>query len=125
MALDDTGTGFDLSDLQLETRQKVIDAARRYDVDPSTALAINRIESNYGTNIGPSSAGARGPMQIMPGTAVDIARWHNAVSDDKWTPQKILDDRDTNIDAGVYYYSKMLKNTGDKAQALFRYNRSN
>src|SRR5262245_8482271 len=117
--------GAGLSDLQNDTRSKVIAASERYGLNPSTPLAISRVESNYGENIGPSSAGARGPMQIMPGTAVDIARWHNAVSKDKWTPEQILSDRDTNIDAGVYYYSKMLERTGDKAKALFRYNPSN
>src|SRR5262245_20118797 len=117
--------GAGLSDLQNDTRSKVIAASERYGLNPSTPLAISRIESNYGENIGPSSAGARGPMQIMPGTAVDIARWHNAVSKDKWTPEQILSDRDTNIDAGVYYYAKMLERTGDKAKALFRYNPSN
>jgi soluble lytic murein transglycosylase-like protein len=33
-----------------------------------TLAAIGRVESGHGQNMGPSSAGALGPMQFMPGT---------------------------------------------------------
>ena len=35
---------------------------------PSILAAINKIESGFGTNMGPSSAGAIGWMQFMPST---------------------------------------------------------
>ena len=46
-------------------------AARRYDLGPDgppILAAIAKIESGFGQNMGPSSAGAQGFMQFMPGT---------------------------------------------------------
>jgi soluble lytic murein transglycosylase-like protein len=40
----------------------------KFGVDPSYLAAINFIESNFGRVNGPSSAGALGPMQFIPGT---------------------------------------------------------
>ena len=40
----------------------------KYGVDPSYLASINFIESNFGRVNGPSSAGALGPMQFLPGT---------------------------------------------------------
>ena len=40
----------------------------QFGVDPSILAAINFIESNFGRVNGPSSAGALGPMQFLPGT---------------------------------------------------------
>jgi hypothetical protein len=39
-----------------------------YDVPWEVLAAINKIESGFGSNMGPSSAGAVGPMQFMPAT---------------------------------------------------------
>jgi cell wall-associated NlpC family hydrolase len=39
-----------------------------YDVPWQVLAAINKIESGFGANMGPSSAGAVGPMQFMPAT---------------------------------------------------------
>ena len=67
------GTGATPSD----TAQKAIpaelmplytSAEEKYAVPWSLLAAINSIESGFGTNVGPSSAGARGPMQFMPAT---------------------------------------------------------
>jgi cell wall-associated NlpC family hydrolase len=43
-------------------------AEQRYAVPWSLLAAINSIETDFGTNLGPSSAGALGPMQFMPTT---------------------------------------------------------
>src|SRR3954447_21548986 len=43
-------------------------AERRYDVPWSVLAAINQIETDFGRNLGPSSAGAVGWMQFMPAT---------------------------------------------------------
>ena len=43
-------------------------AATTYGVPWQVLAAINKIESNNGTNLGPSSAGALGWMQFMPNT---------------------------------------------------------
>ncbi|HEY2054830.1 MAG TPA: lytic murein transglycosylase [Solirubrobacterales bacterium] len=39
-----------------------------YDVPWEVLASINKIESDFGSNMGPSSAGAIGPMQFMPAT---------------------------------------------------------
>jgi membrane-bound lytic murein transglycosylase B len=43
-------------------------AAARRGIDWTYLAAINFIESDFGRNNGPSSAGALGPMQFLPGT---------------------------------------------------------
>lgn len=53
-----------LSDL----RTYYLQAQRLYGVDASYLAAINYIESKFGRVLGPSSAGALGPMQFEPGT---------------------------------------------------------
>ncbi|HEX2646993.1 MAG TPA: lytic transglycosylase domain-containing protein [Candidatus Dormibacteraeota bacterium] len=44
------------------------EAYRKYGVDPSYLASINFIESKFGRVVGPSSAGAEGPMQFLPST---------------------------------------------------------
>jgi hypothetical protein len=47
------------------------EAAQRFELGPrgpSILAAINQIESGFGANTGPSSAGAEGPMQFLPAT---------------------------------------------------------
>lgn len=39
-----------------------------FNIDPALLMGIAQIESGFGANIGPSSAGAMGPMQFMPAT---------------------------------------------------------
>jgi len=43
-------------------------AAARTGIDWTYLAAINYIESDFGRNLGPSSAGALGPMQFLPST---------------------------------------------------------
>jgi len=45
-----------------------LEAQHKYGVDASYLASINFIESSFGRNNGPSSAGALGPMQFLPGT---------------------------------------------------------
>lgn len=49
-------------------RSYYLEAQRLYGVDASYLASINFIESNFGRVNGPSSAGALGPMQFLPGT---------------------------------------------------------
>lgn len=114
-----------LTPLQESTRYKVATTAPKYKVPVPLGLAVNKIESGYGVNVGPSSAGARGPMQIMPATAAEIATEHNKLYGTNWTQQQVLDDPDTNIAGGLYYLGKHLQKTGSEQGALFRYNPSN
>jgi hypothetical protein len=47
-------------------------AGDRYGIPWEVLGAINKVETNFGSNLGPSSAGAVGWMQFMPST---WARW--------------------------------------------------
>lgn len=49
-------------------RSYYLEAQRLYGVDASYLASINYIESNFGRVNGPSTAGALGPMQFLPGT---------------------------------------------------------
>jgi murein DD-endopeptidase MepM/ murein hydrolase activator NlpD len=81
----------------------------------SVLAAINKIESNFGQNMGPSSAGAIGWMQFMPDT---WARWGvDANGDgvaDPW-----------NAEDAIYSAARYLAATGGAADingAVFSYN---
>lgn len=51
-------------------RRRLIDrAARKFGISPAILYGLYGAESNFGRNLGPSSAGARGPFQFMPATA--------------------------------------------------------
>lgn len=69
----------------------VAQTAVKYGVDPALAIAVHREE--YNPNQWVSSAGARGPMQLMPGTAKDLG-------------VKDIDDPEQNVDGGVGISSK-------------------
>ncbi len=49
-------------------RSYYLEAQQKYGVDASYLASINFIESSFGRNNGPSSAGAQGPMQFLPST---------------------------------------------------------
>ena len=53
------------------------EAQQKYGVDASYLASINFIESSFGRNNGPSSAGAEGPMQFLPGTWADWGQGGN------------------------------------------------
>lgn len=90
-------------------------AGAAYGVPWTVLAAINKIESNFGRNMGPSSAGAIGWMQFMPSTWV---RWGTDADGDgiadPWNP----------VDA-VYSAARYLAASGASAdirQAIFSYN---
>ena len=90
-------------------------AGQTYGVPWSVLAAINKIESNFGRNMGPSSAGAIGWMQFMPSTWL---RWGTDADGnglaDPWNP----------VDA-VYSAARYLAASGGAAdirQAVFSYN---
>jgi len=82
--------------------------AEKYGVPVSHARAIFQIESSGGKNKAVSKAGARGPMQLMPDTAKELG--------------VNIDDPFQNIEGGVKYYAKMLKQFGDPILAVAAYN---
>jgi murein DD-endopeptidase MepM/ murein hydrolase activator NlpD len=90
-------------------------AGQAYGVPWSVLAAINKVESNFGRNMGPSSAGAIGWMQFMPSTWL---RWGTDADGnglaDPWNP----------VDA-IYSAARYLAASGaasDIRQAVFSYN---
>jgi len=90
-------------------RSYYAEAQRKYGVDPSYLASINYIESNFGRVNGPSSAGAVGPMQFLPGTW----RYYGEGGD-------INDAHDSIMAAARYlvHYGA----PGNMRQAIFHYN---
>lgn len=91
-------------------QQLVIDKANQYGVDPDLALRVVKQESGFNPNA-VSKVGAGGLMQLMPATAKDLG-----LSDqDRFDPEK-------NVDAGMRYLSKQIKDFGDVGLGLAAYN---
>jgi murein DD-endopeptidase MepM/ murein hydrolase activator NlpD len=90
-------------------------AGAAYGIRWQVLAAINKIESNFGQNMGPSSAGAIGWMQFMPDTWL---RWGVDANDDgvadPWNPED-----------AIYAAARYLAASGgqsDIARAVFSYN---
>jgi murein DD-endopeptidase MepM/ murein hydrolase activator NlpD len=90
-------------------------AGHSYGIPWNVLAAINKIESNFGRNMGPSSAGAIGWMQFMPST---WERWGTDADAngyaDPWSP----------VDA-IYSAARYLAASGgatDIRRAVFSYN---
>lgn len=89
--------------------------------------AVFAQESGNGANKGPSSAGASGLAQIMPGTAREIAADLGDTSfdglSDREIQQKLIVDDALSAKMGKHYLDKMLdKYGGDVVVALAAYN---
>ncbi len=91
-------------------QQLVVDKAKQYGVDPELALRIVKQESGFNPNA-VSRVGAGGLMQLMPGTAKDLG----LSEQDRFDPEK-------NVDAGMRYLSKQIKDFGDVGLGLAAYN---
>ncbi len=80
------------------------DVGRAFDIQPAFAMAIARRESSFMADA-ISPTGARGLMQLMPGTARYIAE-KNVSSDE-------LFDADQNVQFGVQYLRYLMDKMGD------------
>jgi len=87
----------------------------QYGVPWQVLAAINKVESNFGRNMGPSSAGAIGWMQFMPST---WERWGvDANGDgvaDPWSPEDAI--------AAAARYLAASGGATDISRAVFSYN---
>lgn len=85
--LEPTGGNTVAADLSSYLRER----ANFHGVDPNLAASIFQQESSSGRNSGVSTAGARGPMQLMPATFKQMY------------PEGNIDDPRHNIEAGIRY----------------------
>ena len=92
-------------------------AGAAYGIPWNVLAAINKIESNFGRNMGPSSAGAIGWMQFMPSTWL---RWGTDADGDgmanPWEPV------DAVYSAARYLGAAAAEHGGDLRNAVFAYN---
>lgn len=86
-----------------------LEAAQAYPVEWTYLASINFIESDFGRDNGPSSAGAMGPMQFMPTTWQDYGGGGD-----------IMSPRDSITAAARYLYRMGAPANMDRA--IFRYN---
>ena len=97
-------------------RSDVAAVAQRAGIDPFLVAAVVREESNYYPKA-QSRAGARGLMQLMPGTAGPMARHRGlAFSDD------LLEDPRLNVELGTTFLAGLMKEFGDARLAVAAYN---
>ncbi len=98
-----------------QLRQLWAAAGNAYGIPWQVLAAINKVESNFGRNLGPSSAGAIGWMQFMPSTWL---RWGvDANSDGVADPANPAD--------AIYSAARYLPAAGgeyDLRRAVFAYN---
>ena len=87
--------------------ERVLAESRENRLEPAWVHGVMRRESAYIADIR-SSAGAIGLMQLMPGTAQDVARWRG---EENWRGD--LTDPDTNIAFGAYYLRHVLDRFDD------------
>jgi hypothetical protein len=92
----------------IDIAKMVDDAAKANNVDPLLVHSVIQVESNYNP-FAVSSAGARGLMQLMPGTAKELG------VKDTFDPQQ-------NIEAGVKYLKYLKDLYQDDRLALAAYN---
>ena len=78
-----------------EFKAHILNASRKYMVDPALIEAIIQVESNFRSDA-VSHSGATGLMQLMPGTARDLD------VTDRYNPRE-------NIHGGVKYISELMK----------------
>ena len=98
-------------------RTEVVETAQRAGIDPFLVAAVVREESSYYPRA-VSRVGARGLMQLMPGTAQPMA----AVRGWSFRGGDLLDEPAANIELGANFLAGLLREFGDPRLALAAYN---
>jgi len=89
-------------------RPLIQQTAAKYDLDPDLLSAVIQTESGFRTEA-VSAAGARGLMQLMPGTARSLGVGNSA-------------DPRENVDAGARYLKAQITRFGSVSKGLAAYN---
>ncbi len=97
--------------------QYVEQYAKQYEIDPLLIYAIIKAESNFNPNA-KSSSDARGLMQLMENTAVELS---NQISEEEVTAEELYDPK-TNIELGTCYFANLLNQFQNIGVALAAYN---
>lgn len=95
----------------------VREISEKYDLDPFVALSVIREESRFDADAR-SIAGARGLMQIMPGTAYRLDRKLNLGIN----RASKINNVQNNVHLGVYYLKSLFAEFGGLAHVLASYN---
>ncbi len=97
---------------------KILENSIQQKLNPAIIFGLVRRESAFNENAY-SPVGARGLMQIMPGTGRQIAKYMKV----RWRGNNSLYNPETNIKYGAFYYQKLLTQfDGNYALALAAYN---
>lgn len=92
--------------------------AERQNLDPAIVFGLIRQESIFNKDA-ESTVGARGLMQVMPRTGMQIAKDLK----EKWQSEQSLFNPDVNVRYGAFYYKQLLKQFhGHFALAIAAYN---
>jgi tape measure domain-containing protein len=102
-----------LNNDQMAMAVKVYQEAKRIGVDPNFAVGLSFFESGL-KNRGPNAAGARGPMQVIPGTFNRLKRDYPDIEGPN-------SDAISNIRAGLHYLKEMAKEFGSYKLAAAGY----
>lgn len=107
-----------LDEYPLEHADAIRDAARRNGLDPALVAAVIYAESRFDEHAR-SSQGAVGLMQVLPGTAAEIARETGGAA----FVAADLEDPRINVRYGCYFLRRALDNAhGDVLAAVAAYN---
>jgi len=103
-----SSTASDSSSTKSFWQELVGEVASRAGISPELAVGVARQESGLNPGAVNPASGARGLMQLMPGTAADLGV----------DPDNIL----SNVLGGVRYLREQMSTFGDTAKALAAYN---
>jgi soluble lytic murein transglycosylase len=103
----------------LSYQKEIAESAARHKVNPYLVAAVINAESSWQPDT-VSKAGAVGLMQVLPGTAKDLA--HAKAVDTKRYPVNRLSDPAVNIEYGTAYLRYLVERYHEIETALAAYN---